>query len=81
MRTAAQETAPLIVLRNCSKEVGEKVSIIYVILVKGEIHAVKHIVFQKAFMSLTKLLLVTRNSYHLEGFSPFLENWAHKIGS
>ena len=64
MRTAAQETAPL---RNCSKEVEGKVSITYVILVKGEIHAVKHIFFQKAFMNLMKLLLVTRNSHHLEG--------------
>ena len=35
MRTIAWETAPQIALRNCSKEVGEKVSI-YVILVKGE---------------------------------------------
>ena len=32
--TAAQETAPQIALRNCSKEVGGKASI-YVILVKG----------------------------------------------
>ena len=31
---AAQETAPQIALRNCSKEVEEMVSI-YVILVKG----------------------------------------------
>ena len=35
MRTAARETAFQIALRNCSKEVGRKVSI-YVILVKGE---------------------------------------------
>ena len=35
MRTAAQETAFQIALRNYSKEVGGKVSI-YVILVKGE---------------------------------------------
>ena len=50
MRMAAQETVPLIVLRNCSKEVGGKDSITYVILVKGEINAVKHIFFQKAFI-------------------------------
>ena len=35
MRTAAQETAPPIALRDCSKEVEGKDSI-YVILVKGE---------------------------------------------
>ena len=35
MRTIARETASQIALRNCSKEVGGKVSI-YVILVKGE---------------------------------------------
>ena len=35
MRTIAQETAFQIALRNCSKDVGGKVSI-YVILVKGE---------------------------------------------
>ena len=35
MRTAAQETAFQIALRNCPKGVGGKVSI-YVILVKGE---------------------------------------------
>ena len=34
-RTAAQERAPQIALRNCSKEVGGKGSV-YVILVKGE---------------------------------------------
>ena len=35
MRTAAWETAPMIALRNCPKEVRGKASI-YVILVKGE---------------------------------------------
>ena len=35
MRTAARETAFQMALRNCSREVGGKVSI-YVILVKGE---------------------------------------------
>ena len=35
MRTAVQETAPQIALRNCSREEGEKVSI-YVTVVKGE---------------------------------------------
>ena len=42
MRTVAWETAFQIALRNCPEEVGEKVSI-YVILVKGEYIAVKHI--------------------------------------
>ena len=41
MRTIAQEAAFQIALKNCFKEVAEKVSI-YVILVKGEVHAIKH---------------------------------------
>ena len=43
MRTADQETAPQIALRNCSKEAVGKVSI-YVILVKG-VHVIKCIFF------------------------------------
>ena len=46
MRTAAWETAPQIVLRNCSKEAKGKVSI-YVILVMGKyMQSSKHIFFQ-----------------------------------
>ena len=80
-RTAAQEPAPQIALRNCSKEAGEKVSI-YVIFGEGEIHAMKHF-FQKASASLVKSSLVTRNSVTMKDFSGFLDmrrckNWAHK---
>ena len=39
MKTAARETAPQIILRNCSKEVVGEVDII---LVKGEFSAIKH---------------------------------------
>ena len=42
VRTAAQEIAPQIALRNCSREVEGKDSM-YVILVKGEWAAIKHI--------------------------------------
>ena len=39
MKTAARETAPQIILRNCSKEVVGEVN---KILVKGEFSAIKH---------------------------------------
>ena len=81
-------------LGDCTSESSEKLLqrdrwrkvSIYMILVKGEIHAVKHMFFQKVPASLMKLLLVTRNSGHHEGFSAFVDmrrykNWAHKIGS
>ena len=51
MRTIAWETVCQIALRNCSKEVTGKVSI-YVILMKGEYKAIKHIFsLQKVFAS------------------------------
>ena len=67
MRTAAQKTAPQIALRDCSKDIGRK-DIVYVILVKERLHTIKRIFFQKVSTSLVKLLLVTRNSHHHEGF-------------
>ena len=48
MRTAAQEIAPQIALRNCSREAEGKDSM-YVILVKGEWAAIKHS-FLKMFL-------------------------------
>ena len=66
MRTAAQKTAPQIALRDCSKDIGGK-DIVYVILVE-RLHTIKPIFFQKVSTSLVKLLLVTRNSHHHEGF-------------
>ena len=54
MRTIAWETAFRIVLRNCSKEVGRKVSI-HVILVK-EVHAIQHIFFAEGSASLMKVI-------------------------
>ena len=45
MRTAAQETASQRTMRNCSKEtVGEGQ---YVILVKGEFSAIKHLFYKR----------------------------------
>lgn len=56
-----------IALRNCSKEAGEKDSI-YVILVMGVL-AIKLIFFcRKVSADLMKLQIVTRNSWHHEGF-------------
>ena len=48
MSIAAQETAPHIALRNCSKEVRGRDSI-YVILVKGGVQACRHIFFVESF--------------------------------
>ena len=58
MRTVAQETAPWIALRNCSKEAGEKASI-YVLLVKEEY-------MQLSTYFCRRFLLVMRSSYHQE---------------
>ena len=49
MRTAAQEIAPQIALRNCSREAEGKDSM-YVILVKGEWAAIKHRFFFLMFL-------------------------------
>ena len=46
MRTAAQETAPQIVLRSCSQEVGEGRSI-YNIFVKGEFSATSCLLYRR----------------------------------
>ena len=64
MRTRARKTAYQIALRNCSKEVGGKVST-YVILVKlGK--EVWHM--QSSTQSCRRLLQVTRSRRHHEGF-------------
>ena len=67
MRTTALETASQIALRNCSRVIREEVSI-YVILVKGKIHVIKHIFFQKFSAGLLKLLKSQGNSHHYEEF-------------
>ena len=86
MRTAAQETAPQIALRNCSKEAGEKEGQYMCDYGEGGVHAAKLIFLWKVSPGLMKLLLVMRNSHHHEGFQCFLDmrsykNWAHKISS
>ena len=64
MRTAAQETATQIALRNYYKEEGDICD-----FGEGEIFAIKHIFFSHNISSsIVKLLLVMRNSHHPEGF-------------
>ena len=74
MRTAAWETAPQIVLKDCSKDIGVK-DTIYVILIKGESSTYFFIesfcCSREASAGLVKLLLVMRNSRHHEGFLCF----------
>ena len=64
MRTAAQDTAFQIALRNCSKEAGGKVSI-YVILVKGEYKQSSTYFSQKVSASLVQV-----TASHKEQTSP-----------
>ena len=71
MRTIAQETASQIALRNCSKEMGEEVSV-YVILVKGDTYK-QHTFWQKVSSSHRKLLLFTRTDVASHDFSAFLD--------
>ena len=46
MRTIAWETAFQMALRNCSEEVGGKVSVIYDFSEGGGVHTVKHTLWQ-----------------------------------
>ena len=64
MRTIVRETASHIALRNCSKEVGGKVSI-YVILVTGEYIQSGTYFLQKVSASLVKV-----TASHKEQTSP-----------
>ena len=87
MRTAAQETASQIALRNCSKEAGRKISI-YVILVKGEYMQPSTHFLQKVAASLVQVTASQQEqtSVTMKDFSAFLDmrrykNWAHKMGS
>ena len=70
MRTAAQETAPQVALRNCSKDAEWRGQCICD-FGKGGLRAIRHIFFQKVSASLLKLLLVTRNSCQHEQFKCF----------
>ena len=75
MRTRAWEITPQVALRNCSKEVGVKVSI-YVILVKEEYMQSKTYFWQKPQGAVATM----------KDFSAFLDmrkykNWAHKTSS
>ena len=67
MRTAVQETAPQIPLRNCSTEAREKDQYMCDFSNGGSTCNRAHI-FQKVSTSFMKLLRVTRNSHHREGF-------------
>ena len=66
IRIVAQEIAPQIALRDCSKEAGGERSE-YMIFGEGRVHATKRVFLQKVSTSLVKPLLVTRNSHHHEG--------------
>ena len=70
MRTAAQETAPQVALRNCSKDAEWRGQCICD-FGKGGLRAMRHMFFQKVSASLLKRLLVTRNSCHQERFKCF----------
>ena len=67
MRTEVQETAPQIPLRNCSTEARGKGQYVCDFSNGGSTCNQAHI-FHKVSTSLVKLLLVTRNSHHHEGF-------------
>ena len=62
MRTIAQETASQLVLRNCVKEVGGKVSICD--FGEGEEHAIKHFFsfFCRRFLLATRVV-ITRQDF------------------
>ena len=60
-------TEPQVALRNCSKDICGRRTVICVILVKGE-YVQSSTFFQKVSIGLMKLLLVIRNSCHHEGF-------------
>ena len=80
MRTADQETAPQIALRNCSKGWRWEINI-HVILVKGKYIQSSTYVFQKTSASLMKSWETVDT---MKDFSAFLDlrrykNWAHKI--
>ena len=64
MRTIAWEEAFQIALKKCSKEEGRNVSI-YVILMKGKVHATKNTFLQKVSTSLVKV-----TASHEEQMSP-----------
>ena len=71
MRTAVWETGPQIALRDCSEEVvGEGQ---YMILVKGELNAIKHLTFKRFSASQEELMSP------LKGFGAFLDMKRCKI--
>ena len=85
MRTAAQETAPQIALRNSSKETVGKVSM-YEILVKGK-YVQLSTYFPKRFLLVSWSFFYSRwTVVTMKDFSACLDmriykNWAHKIFS
>ena len=46
MKIAAQETVPQIALKNCTKEVGDWGEVNTYVILKGGVHASKHISLQ-----------------------------------
>ena len=64
MRTAAQEAAPQIALRDCSKAAVGEVYIYIKVLVKGELNNIKHSFYKK---------FVAKPDVTMKGFRAFLD--------
>ena len=85
MRTAAQETAPQIALRNCFKETGGRGGQYICDFGKGGVHAIKHVYFLESFCwSHEASASHEKQLSTMKDLSAFLEmrrykNWAHKI--
>ena len=71
MRTMAQETAPQIALRNCSKEWGGWGMVIYMRFEVKEEYMQSSICIYTYIFSFCRFLLVMRNIHHHEGFQCF----------
>lgn len=75
-RRAAWETAPERALRDCSqRQVGRSIH-----PGEGRVHAIKHMFLKDVSAGLVKLLLVTRNSRHHEGFCCFRYEETQELG-
>ena len=80
MRTAARETAPKIVLKYCSKEIGKKDSI-YVILVKGEYMQSRiHFLIESSSWSHETSASHEKKIITMKDFSAFLDMRDRRIG-
>ena len=86
MRTAAQETALQIVLRNCFKDMQGRGGQYICDFGKGGVHAIKHIYFLESFRWSHEASASHEKQSSPWRISVFLDmkrykNWAHKINS